>query len=301
MTAGLLAKVRAVLAIIPLIVPASAEAAKEPLILKPAAAWHVDYAHDRCRLMRQFGAGEEQLFLIFDRYGPEQSFRLTLAGKPVKTALGSGDAVVQFGPAEAEQKFEFYEGNLGDMPALVFPRGERIAPLTSEEKIARDQKRGEAEVAPISEERQKAVRHVTIGRPLRRAVTLETGSLRAPFGALDTCIDELQTHWGIDVEKHKSLTRRAKPAADPQRWVVPADYPLKMLSAGQPAVIEFRLSVGADGKPTACHIQSTTRPKEFDDAVCKSVMRRAQFEPALDAEGNPIASYHRNRVLFQIP
>jgi hypothetical protein len=74
-----------------------------------------------------------------------------------------------------------------------------------------------------------------------------------------------------------------------------------MLGIGQPAIVEFRLSIGADGVPLACHIQETTRPKEFDNAVCKSLMRRARFEPALDATGTAITSYYRNTVRFQIP
>jgi hypothetical protein len=119
--------------------------------------------------------------------------------------------------------------------------------------------------------------------------------------SLDKCIDELLTHWGIDVEKHKNLKRSPVPAQNPGRWIYSSDYPMDMLQIGQPALVEFRLSVSEDGKPTACHIQATTRPKEFDDAVCKSLLRRAAFEPALDSEGKPIASYWRSRVRFQIP
>lgn len=76
---------------------------------------------------------------------------------------------------------------------------------------------------------------------------------------------------------------------------------MKMLMQGQPAIVEFRLSVGADGAPLSCHIQSTTRPKEFDEAVCGSLMKRARFSPALDAEAKPMTSYYRNTVRFQIP
>jgi Gram-negative bacterial TonB protein C-terminal len=294
----------AALAIVAIGAPAFAQSGKEPLVLKPTSAWHVDYADDRCRLAREFGAGEEQTYLFFDRYGPTEYFRLTLAGKPVKTGADQADASVQFGPAEEEQQLLFLNGNLGKMPALVFVSGARIAALTPAEKQTRDTAKADEEwpdLAPISEDRKKAVRYLKIGKPLRRTVTLETGSMRGPFTALDKCVDELLTHWGIDVEKHKQLTRKVKPVESPGRWVNSADYPLDMLSRGQPAIVEFRLSVNADGKPAACYIQSTTRPKAFDDAVCKSVMRRARFDPALDARGQPLASYYRNTVRFQIP
>ena len=290
-------------AIISICAPATAQSVKEPLALKPSSPWQVDYADDRCRLARQFGEGDGQVLALFDRYGPNEFFQLTLAGKPVKTATEKGDATVQFGPAEEDQRLSFLGGNLGKLPALVFTGGARIAPVTPAEGSALEKATYEnwPDIAPISEARLKAVRFLKISRPLRRPVALETGPMRAPLAALDKCIDNLLTHWGIDVEKHKMLMREAKPAESPDHWVVSGDYPRAMLNAGQPAIVNFRLSVGVDGVPTACHIQSTTRPKDFDNAVCKSVMRRARFEPALDAEGKPLASYYRNTVRFQIP
>ena len=283
--------------------PAAAQSSKDPLVLKPSSAWHVDYADDRCRLARQFGEGDEQVYAFFDRYGPSEYFRLTVAGKPVKTSVEKADAAVQFGPSEAQQEILFFNGNLGKQPALLFAGSVRVAPATASEFAAATKRDDDDRIdfAPISEARQKAIRYLSIGKPLRRAVTLETGSMRAPFAALDKCIDNLMTNWGIDTEKHKTLTRKLKPQQSPGKWVVSSDYPLDMLASGQPAIVEFRLSVGVDGIPTACYIQSTTRPKEFDDAVCKSVMRRARFDPALDADGKPLVSYYRNTVRFQLP
>lgn len=73
-----------------------------------------------------------------------------------------------------------------------------------------------------------------------------------------------------------------------------------MLRQGKRAIVHFRLNVDAAGQPTACHIQQSTRPKAFDDAVCKAIMRNARFDPALDAEGQPVASYWLNSVVFHI-
>jgi Gram-negative bacterial TonB protein C-terminal len=294
-------KLFAALAVIATASPAYAQSAKEPLVLKPTSAWHVDYADDRCRLGRQFGTGDEQVLLFMDRYGPDEYFRLTFAGKPVKVSIDRAEATIQFGPSEQEQQLYFLNGNLENTPAMVFASRARIAAPSAEElRAARNADESTwNDPAPISAERQKAVRYLNIGKPLRKAVKLETGSLRAAFVASDKCIDNLMTSWGIDVEKHKSLSRKVKPQQSPARWVKSEDYPLDMLRSGQPAIVDFRLSVDADGKPTACHIQSTTRPKEFDDAVCKSVMRRAKLDPALDSNGKPLASFYRNTVRFK--
>jgi Gram-negative bacterial TonB protein C-terminal len=282
--------------------PVSGQSIKKPLVLKPASAWYVDYAEDRCRLAREFGAGDEKVYFFVDRYGPTEYFRLTLAGKSVKTSVEKSDATLQFGPTEAEQKIMVWNGTVGKIPALVFAQSIRVAPPTPAEFAARTKSNKDewTGYAPIDEARQQEIKYLTVGKPLRRPVTLETGSMRAPFVALNTCIDNLMATWGIDIEKHKTLTRQVQPLQSPDKWIVSSDYPPDMLSLGQPALVEFRLSVGADGVPTACHIQSTTRPKEFDNAVCKSVMRRARFDPALDATGKPLASFYRDTVRFQI-
>lgn len=283
--------------------PSSISAAPpEPLTLKPSSKWQVNYADDQCRLARQFGEGDQAVLLFMDRYGPGEYFRLTIAGKPIKIIAEKGEAQVQFGPTEQEQQLSFLNGNLGKQPALVFAGNERIAPKSALELLAKKNQSQKEPVPlqPISDERMTAVKFVRIGKPLRKPVMLETGPMRAPLGALDKCIDNLMTTWGVDVEKHKNISRRARPLQSPGEWIKSFDYPRDMLFAGQPALVSFRLSVGADGVPTACHIQVTTRAKSFDDAVCKSVMKRARFEPALDAQGQPLASFYQNSVRFEI-
>lgn len=285
-----------------LTMPAAA-AAPAPLILKPSSSWHVDYADEPCRLVRQFGEGKQTAVLFMDLYGPSEYFQMTIAGKLVRAAVQKGDANIQFGPSEEEQKLSFVSGTIGKEPALLFSRSARIAPPNAAELLAiKDRSDDEwINLQPISEERKKAVRYLRIGKPLRKPVTLETGSLRGPLAALDTCVENLVTSWGVDVQKHKTLTRKAEPSKSPGDWIKSSDYPENMLMAGQPALVSFRLSIGTDGVPTACHIQATTRPKEFDNAVCKSVMRRARFSPALDAQGQPLASYYQNNVYFRLP
>jgi hypothetical protein len=287
-----------------LAIPApAAVAAPAPLILKPTSAWQVDYAFERCRLARQFGEGKQTVFLIMDRFAPTDSFRLTISGQPVKTFVEKGDADIQFGPNEQKQQLAFLKGNLGEDPALVFTSSARIAPPSATEALKMKNAEDEEAIVlrPISDDRQNAVRHLRVGKPLRKPVMLETGSMRRPLAALDTCIDNLLISWGVDVEKHKTLSKQVKPLQSPDKWIVSSDYPKNMLSAGQPALVNFRLSIGPDGLPTACHIQATTRPKEFDNAVCKSVMRRARFSPALDATGQPLVSYYQSNVYFRLP
>ena len=285
-----------------LIVSTQAQAKKEPLRLKQTSQWNVDYANERCRLIRKFGEGEEQVFAIFDQFGPGEYFRLTIAGQPVKSPVAVGEVIIQFGPAEKEQQLAFYKGTLGEDPALVLHSLARFAPPSAAEQTAIDKAKKDEwiELAPLTPERYSAIRNLTISKPLRRTVILETGPMRKPLEEMGRCVDELMASWGIDVVRHKKLTRSVEPLTSPEKWVVSNDYPNKMLSAGQSAIVDFRLSVDAEGKPVSCFIQLTTRLKEFDNAVCGSLMKRARFTPALDEEGKPLASFYRNTVRFAI-
>lgn len=280
-------------------------AAKEPLRLKPASKWNVHYADDSCRMARSFGEGDQKVVLLIDRYQPGDALRLSFVGKPAYTSLNEGVVRIRFGPAEIEQEAEFYPAKMADKtPSLVIRGNVRIAPYSPEVRAASEAalkaKRYDFEWPPVTPEQEAAVTFIEVKRSIRQPFILETGSLGAPLAALEKCTDELLNHWGIDVAKHAALSRKLKPLSNPGEWMKSRDYPLPMLLSGKRAIVHFRLNVDAAGKPTACHIQQSTRPKAFDDAVCKAIMRNAEFDPALDADGNAIASYWLNSVVFHI-
>ncbi len=286
--------------LIPLFVAVPSMAAeKAPIELAPTTPWNVHYADDYCRLARIFGSDKQKIILSIEQDAPGNSFRMTLVGPMLGRENEKGDATIKFG-AMAEQAVMFFPGTVGDDPAWIFGDSMRLKPY-SEAEIALANKNGYAfsSETPITEADEAAVKSVVIGRPLRHPVRLNTGPMKAVFTAMRNCTDELLDHWGIDVARHRELSRWAMPLGQPGKWLRSGDYPPDMLAKAQPGIVRFRLSVGADGIPAACHIQRSTNSKGFDDAVCKGVMRRARFEPALDKDGLPIASYYVNAVRFQ--
>lgn len=280
-------------------------AAKEPLRLKPSSKWNVHYAADSCRMVRSFGEGDQKVTLLADRFEPGDSLRLSFVGKPVNTRHNEGTIELRFGPTEEVQKILFYPALFVDKsPALMLREDARLAPRTEAEYAAYEAalKGGDYgfQWSKITPEQEAAVTFIEVKRSVREPFILETGSLGPPFEAMRKCTDELLNHWGIDVAKHATLSRPVTPTGNPAKWMKSSDYPPAMLAAGRRAIVQFRLNVDAGGVPTACHIQQSTRPKEFDDAVCKAIMRNAKFTPALDADGNPIVSYWLNTVIFQM-
>ncbi len=132
-----------------------------------------------------------------------------------------------------------------------------------------------------------------------RTVELPLGPMDKPIEALHQCIDELMTHWGIDVEAHKTLSRPVRPInlREVGRMI---DYPPQMLRQNMPGVVNIRLSVDERGRTTACHIQMPLSDPSFEETSCADIQHAVEFEPALDKDGKPIASYWTTRVVFGI-
>ncbi|WP_260581006.1 energy transducer TonB [Sphingopyxis sp. PET50] len=271
--------------------------------MRSATPWNVHYADDYCRLARIFGADKQKVTLSLEQDSPGASFRMTLAGTLFGGQRDKGDASITFG-ALPEQKILYFPGTIGagkdGQPAWIFGDSVRLKPYSAAEtEAARENGYSATFDTPVTEADEAAVTSLLIGRPLRTPVRLKTGPMNAAFTAMRSCTDELLSHWGIDVARHRELSRWALPVGNPGKWLKSGDYPADMLAKAQPGIVRFRLSVGPDGKPTECHIQRSTNSKGFDDAVCKGVMRRARFEPALDKDGQPLASYYVNSVRFQ--
>jgi TonB family protein len=91
------------------------------------------------------------------------------------------------------------------------------------------------------------------------------------------------------------------PSGNPGNWVTTNDYPTRALANGDMGTASFRLEVSAQGDVTSCTISQSSGHADLDAATCKAVARRAKFEPAVDYDGQPVASMYSNRVRWQIP
>lgn len=278
--------------------------AKEPLRLAPSSKWHVNYGKDSCRLARSFGTGDDEVLLTLDRFQPGPMIYLTLIGRPVGVRGTTREMTLQFGPVEPKQERSFSVGSLsGGKPAVIVDRSLLFVDGGPEwngtDTVQPPEERGR-KLPAIDPARYASVTYLAVDIRGKRPLVLETGSIVAAEAVLAACTDDLLSGWGIDVAAHRSLSRFATPKGSPGDWLTSNDYPMTMLFGGNQANVDFRLIVDETGKPKSCHIQQSTRPEAFDSAVCKGIMRRAAFEPALDAAGKPVASYYLNRVRFRM-
>ncbi len=281
--------------------------AQDVLRLKPSTKWFLDYAEDSCRLARKFGEGDQRVTLFFDQFEPGDWFQVTLGGnvlRPKRTDSNRIGLMFRFGPNEAADEIEANSGRMDDQRALIVLGAQRVVPLTEAEQAARkaafESGLTPATLLPVEREREASVDWLELSGGLKNDVVLETGPMDQPLAALRKCSWDTVKMWGLDVAQQKNLTRKPQPKQGSKPWLTGDDYPRKMAWAGYEGIVNFRLLIDPTGKPISCHIQTSTRPKQFDEAVCNAIMKRARFDPALDAEGKPVTSFYRQTVTFRI-
>jgi TonB family protein len=271
--------------------------------LQPSSKWVIDYADDSCRLSRSFGEGDRKVMLFLEQFVPGDTFNMMFVGKSVDLRSQRDKASVRFGPNEEESEETGVAATTNNTPAIILHGHQRLAPLTDAEESAAKaavDRNMPFDPPPIGAAREKAATWLELGRILRFNLVLETGPMDEALAALRECSWDTIRSWGLDIAQQKSLTRRAYPTQAAYSWFSDDDYPGKMLIRGYEGIVNFRVLVDETGRATSCHIQSSTQPKEFDDVVCRVVMRRARFHPALDARGKPAKSYWRQTVTFRM-
>lgn len=93
----------------------------------------------------------------------------------------------------------------------------------------------------------------------------------------------------------------AKPRNDPGGWLTDRDYRSSWARRELTGTASFRLDIAASGKVTGCRITGSTGHAQLDEATCRLLPRRAKFEPARGANGEPVAGQYSGTVLWKLP
>lgn len=295
-------------AVAALIQPTGAQAAEgEPRVLVPSSGWTLDFADERCSLIREFADGDDRIRLQIDSFGPAPGYHVMISGDLV---VGSDAAPITefrvgYSPDTRErERMSMIFGRLGADKAVSFGPGflPDVAAPPPAVASATDGERGTFE---------DRVTSVTIqfrrGKPFR----LETGSMAAPFTAMRQCVDGLLASWGIDPEQHRARSRPPMLIDLPEGYIrvevdLEDDRPgyterryqaIARDQAGQRSglvarggyAFPVRVMIDATGQSTACVLQVANANEGYRRSVCETFA--GPYQPALDAEGRPIASF----------
>lgn len=259
--------------------------------IKRTGAWVVDYNPDACRLMAAFGTGKDVIMMRLTRYQLGDAFDLDFFGRKVANNEIRSKARVDFGLRETPVEATAVNGKAGDLPIVML----------GSMRLDGWQEAKPDETAPkLSAQQEAAVFAVTIKIGPRKPVRLEFGSMAKPMRQLRACQDSLLKSWGYDPVVQATLSKPARPASSPAMWLRSSDYPTGAVFNGQNGIVQFRLDVDEYGRIAGCHVLARTNPDVFADTTCRSVSRRARFEPALDAVGKPARTLYVAKVRWQM-
>lgn len=275
--------------------------AREPRVFSGASAWAMNYADDSCQLTRDFAYGDEIITLALERFQPGDTVEVALASDELTRAPGEYTTKFRFAPDAVQFEAQQFQGELEDGrdyfgigPVRL---GIAAAPFENAEQV---QQAATRLYRPADElEAARKLTALTVTEGFTKDFALDLGPMAPPIKAMQACMDELLGHWGVDVERHRTLTRPAVPAEDPQTWVSEADFPVDQRQRRRSGFNTVRLLLDEAGKPTGCQVQRAGADS-FNSAACRILMEKGRFQPALDAAGQPMPSYYVVNFRFQL-
>jgi len=258
--------------------------------LQPSGEWQVERDAESCRLFRAFGTGSQLVTLYFNAYGPDNSYRVTLAGAGVPRNLGK-TLIAQVGFGAGAQPEEVIAiaaraGNdgllsfhlTGNSPAFRFYRTWNLS---------YDVDAYDGEIIWPDDLSALTLQTGEMGQ-----VALALGDMAAPLNALETCQAELAATWGWDEER---LGVVADPAVlnDHTAVVQGMSMPPAVVINRSSMIVQLRVDVDAEGRGTECVVQSPPLEPRAQRELCGPFTGGTRFTPARDIAGNAVPGLFR--------
>jgi protein TonB len=98
-----------------------------------------------------------------------------------------------------------------------------------------------------------------------------------------------------------SQARRAIPKGQ-AGWArrIQDNYPESALRAEKEGRVGVRVTIGPDGRVSACSVNSSSGTPALDSAACEGMQRYARFDPALDDAGNPTSGNYSTSIVYKM-
>jgi periplasmic protein TonB len=79
------------------------------------------------------------------------------------------------------------------------------------------------------------------------------------------------------------------------------DYPAAALRGNDQGTTGFSLTIGPNGRVTACNVTASSGSSALDQATCRILRSRARYTPARGPDGNPTSGTDSGRVTWRLP
>ncbi|MEO1968966.1 MAG: energy transducer TonB [Sphingomonadaceae bacterium] len=302
-----------ILAATSLIANSAAAASNDvPIVLQPSSPWDINYGKNSCRLSRIFGSGEDSTAFYLEKYDIGSMFTVLMAGKTLKH-FARPDSIIRF--SNGGGALELTAGQFGSYGPSVVAIDGTLNPdeLThnKHEKTystsgdAQYTSTGEGEAADrwsLTPAQMQSITWIEISHG-KNSLRLNTGPIDKPIAALDKCVDDLVSSWGLNPSELRTITHQAIPDVEAIKSIasdIQQHYPSTAIALGSQATISVRLIIDTSGHVSDCQITNVTEAKDFDDYACKAFEKSGKFEPARDKNGNPIKSSFTTNVVYRM-
>lgn len=264
--------------------PARAETPVEHF--EPASNWVMDYGEESCSLRRAYmDEAGRTVYVDMSQVGPGSRLTFTVFSEDVERM-----------PEEVRYRFE-PDDETTDVFSFALDFGETARGIRfAGDYLRKDERPDDFDDyqnidTSVLVAREAEVSDMVILEGFEDSILLRTGSLAGPMQAMRACLDDLMSGLGVDPEVQRTLSRRAEPV----NYVsisqdLYADFPRAMIRDRESATMQVRLVVGPDGRVSDCRFIGLVGPPDYGEAACGSFSRYARFKPALDADGNPVAT-----------
>lgn len=84
------------------------------------------------------------------------------------------------------------------------------------------------------------------------------------------------------------------------REISPDDYPSASARAGEEGTTGIRVTIGTDGRVSACQVVNTSGSTRLDERACQIVQRRWRFKPATE-NGQPVEATMPQNFKWVLP
>jgi TonB family protein len=238
--------------------------------LQPTSKWLGNYGDNSCEMVRDFGEATKPMELVVRPLTGADNWQFELRYNGVAPKLTSGSARLgMYTSSSAKSAVGSY------VDAALSPDDHFDRAMMFEIPRRQLADLGSAEVITFV----YGTRHTSLAPGLLSAVTAE----------LKRCEDDLVESWGYDPKVMNGLKSPPMPIS-PELWFASKDWPAKESKESGPARIRF--TVGADGSVSKCALVATSGSKSFDDKACQTISAKARFKPAIDANGQPVATLY---------
>lgn len=267
--------------------------------IAPSSPWNVDFGATRCRLARFFGEGDARHLLFFEQYWPGEYLGMTVAGPSFARYGSRKPTELRFLAMQEPHKTEPFTGTGGKYGQAVIYSMVNVAAGITPRDADDSANPAPTGLPELDKDAARKVEFVSL-RQRGDEIRLMSGPLDEAFGVLDQCARDLVADWGLDVEQHRTMTRRPQwTNRDAVARRIVSSYPREALQRGEQGIMRMRVIVSTQGTVEDCAIIKATTTERLDSPACKAMLN-ARFEPALDAAGQPMRSYFAESIVYQM-